>query len=450
MAVASLLFLSGCTSLHKVDENPQPSVLPVTYPSGTTQSSRVAGNFWWKQFEDPTLDQLMIAALKENLTVAAFTARIRASQALARQAGALSRPQLEGSANTGLIEEDAPGLAETLDDLDSQTNVGLLASWEIDLFGRLASRRAAALSELDAASADLDAIRLSLTAQVATEYYRAVEQMQLLILLEAQVESDEAFLELTELRFRMGVTDRVDVLRQQALLAETRSLLPLARASLREAENRLDVLLGLSADGMNRVNSDFPALIDMQLVGIPADLLLHRPDLKALQARLEAIDFQTAEAIADRLPRFELSANLNYRTGDAGTNVATSLLAGLFAPLLDGGRRSAFVEQRRAEYDAALAEYEESFLIAVSEVENLLYRAVQQDERVSNLSERESLLREALLQSRDRYENGLIDFLAVLTALENLQETERELIAARREQIQLRVDLQRAIGGNLP
>lgn len=442
------LFFTGCSTLHDVQENPQPSIVATNFPSIGEAAPRDPQMAWWSHFENPELDQVIETALQENLTVSSFASRVLAAQAVARQAGADLRPQLEASGNFGLGAGGSE-LGEAFDNTGRQLNAGLVAAWEIDLFGRLRSRRNAALQDVDAARVDLDAVRLSISALTATAYYQAVEQRQLLELLEAQVESDRVFLDLTELRFRQGVTDRVDLVRQQALLAETLSLVPPARSLQREAENRLDVLMGKVADARDRVTADFPPLKAMPIVGVPGDLLLHRPDLRALQLRLEGLDFSTAEAIADRLPRLQLTAGVTYSDGPSPSAAASSLLAGIFGPILDGGRRAAVVEERRAEYDVALAEFTETFLIAISEVENLLFRSVQQEERLLRLADRARLLGDALAQSRVRYANGLIYFLEVLTALEDLQETERDVISARREQVQLRIDLRRAIGGSM-
>ncbi|MEM1223054.1 MAG: efflux transporter outer membrane subunit [Verrucomicrobiota bacterium] len=444
-----LLPLSGCFNVYTVREEVAPSVEATSFVTAKTSTVRQPGASWWIEFENPQLSELIDLALSENFSIATFEARIREAEAVARQTGAERLPQLDIDGDAGQRANNAPGLGDAIDDTRFATTAGLAASWEIDLFGRITSARKAALREVEATDADLEAARLSLSARVATEFYRAVEQRLLLVLLEAQAESDEAFLELTKLRFRKGVTDRVDVVRQQALLAETRSLIPLTRASLREAENSLDALLGGPADAKARVTSDFPVIGKLTSTGVPADLILYRPDLRALQLRLEAIDFETAEAIADRLPRLQLTAALDYASGPETTTASSSALAGILAPILDGGRRAAVVNERQAEYDAALAEFTEAFLGAIAEVENLLFRSTQQNERVEQLAARVGFLREALELSRDRYDNGLVDFLAVLTALEDLQDTERELIDAQGEQIQLRIDLQRAIGGSL-
>jgi NodT family efflux transporter outer membrane factor (OMF) lipoprotein len=441
------LVLAGC-SVHEVETVPRPVVsAPETYPAGGGPLNEVA---WWRDFNDPGLDRLIARALRENLTAYEFAARVLQAREVAVQAGAERRPLVDGFASAGLDTSGNGGLDDdTWGDAEYSTRIGVLATWEIDLFGRLKNRQRAAVADAVAAAEDLAAVRLAVAADVAAAYYRAAEQRLLLTLLEQQASRDQTLLELIELRFAQGVTTSADLLRQRAQVADVRSLVPSARSELRRAENTLDVLLGRTADGRERVASDLPAIPETAAVGVPTDLLRRRPDLRARQLQLLAADYRVGVAVAERLPRLTLVGSLGYADDGSGSGFAGSIVAELVAPLIDWGRREAVVNERRAEYAALLAAYGQSFIEAVAEVDSLLFAERQQRERVRLLAVRNGALESAVAESRGRYAAGQGDYLDVLTALDDLQETQRELLAARRELVQFRIDLHRAVGGGL-
>src|SRR5690606_4821068 len=158
---------------------------------------------------------------------------------------------------------------------------------------------------------DVEAVRLGLSAEVAEAYFSAIAQQLQLQLLREQAETDRKFLDLVSQRLEAGVGTNVEVLQQRSQLADNESLIPVAEAALRVFENRLDVLTGAAPDGKNRTEpqKNFAQLAALPPVGVPSDLLLNRPDLRALRNRLIAADAAIGEAIADRLPRVTLDGS---------------------------------------------------------------------------------------------------------------------------------------------
>lgn len=386
-------------------------------------------------------------ALSTNLTASDFAARVVAARAIARQSGAERRPALDATGSAGLASFDEDGIGEAISGMRFQGDVGLLVSWEVDVFGRLRSRERAAVFDAMAAQDDLDAVLLAVSADVARAYYAAAEQRLLLELLEQQIERDATLLELIELRFTQGEATGLDILRQRAQLADAQSLVPEAKTALRDAENTLDALAGTPADGQDEVLAGFPDLPEVPAAGVPADLLMNRPDLRAAQRRLVAVDFRIGEAIADRLPRFNIVGSLAYADAQDGTGFAASAIAGLFAPLVDWGRREAVVDQRRAEYASLLAEFTSLYVNAIAEVDTLLYAEQRTREQVAVLTDRVDLLNRAVVEARNRYVNGIGDYTDVLVALDDLQETQRELLAAEGRLVQQRIEVYRSVGG---
>jgi outer membrane protein TolC len=180
---------------------------------------------------------------------------------------------------------------------------------------------------------------------------------------------------------------------------------------------------------------------------VPSDLLLNRPDLRALQAELVAADADIGRAIAERLPRITLEGAYYYEDGPVFTGPAAFLLGSLVQPLLDWGARKAEVERNRALYVERLAVFSQAYLEAIEEVENALYQERKQRVFLSRLEDRRRILAKTVEETRDRYTSGLTDFLPVLNALQELQRLERVILRQQRDLIGFRIRLHRALGG---
>ena len=294
-------------------------------------------------------------------------------------------------------------------------------------------------------------MRLSLSAEVAEAYFDAVSQRRQLALLERQIEVDRDLLELTQLRFDGGLSASVDVLQQSSQLAETESLVPPTEAALRLSENRLDVLMGQAPDAQDRTGPGdaFAPVEDLPFLGVPSDLLLNRPDLRALRNDLVAADAEIARAMAERLPRITLEGSFFYLDGPQFSGPAGALLGSLVQPLLDWGARKAEVERNQALYVERLAAFSQAYLEAIEDVENALYQERQQREFLARLENQRGLLARTVEETRDRYTSGLTDFLPVLNAIQDLQRLERIIVRQQRELVVIRVRLHRALGGGM-
>jgi len=270
-------------------------------------------------------------------------------------------------------------------------------------------------------------------------------------LLEQQIDLDRDLLELTELRFEAGITASVDVLQQSSQLAETESLVPPTEALLRVSENRLDVLIGQAPDAVDRVDDDdrFVAIGELPFIGVPSDLLLNRPDLRSFKSELIAADAEIGQAIAERLPRITLDGSFFYGDGSEFSGPAGILLGSIVQPLLDWGARKAQVERSRALYIERLAVFSQAYLTAIEDVENTLYQERKQREFLDRLERRRRFLERTVEETRDRYTNGLTDFLPVLDALKELQRIERVIVRQERALLGFRIQLHRALGGRV-
>lgn len=488
-ALLVLSCLSSACATQRVDTDPTPVFdVPDTFTSVTPSDAMLPAP-WWDDFNDPALTTLIEKALYQNLSLAQGRARIERAQALLRQARALQKPTLD--LETGLAREwerivhretedeesgssgaaasttsgdgmegdsgsssggDRGGSERSFDrdSYETQYDLGLLLRWELDFWGRLKNATAAESESLQASLLDQEALRLLLSAQVAEAYYQALEQRLQLRLLNDQLTSARTYLELIELRFLQGDASSVDLLQQQGQVAEIEAELPSARAQLGLLENRLDVLLGQLPDGeplTALTENDLPGPEAMNAMPVPATLLTRRPDLLAAQRRVVAADYDIAVAVAERLPQIVLDGSLILDgTGQETTLTALSGLS-LFQPLLDWGRRKAAVDAARATLEEQLLVFSEAYLLAIEEVETTLWQENQQRQLVRALANREEILNRTLEQTRLRYSQGITDYLPVLTAQQDLQEVQRELLRQRRALVSLRVQLHRAVGG---
>jgi len=433
--------LAGCQS-HLVDFSPEPLVKAEAEYSILSSQTKSSAQVWWAVFGDSKLDALIRQSLENNHDVLQAVARLAQASSLTRQAKALRFPQFDLEA-VSRKEWRESGEQERLN------LIGGALAWEVDVFNRLGSAALARQSEQVARLEDIEAVRLSLSAEVAEAYFDAVEQRNQLALLQSQIDTDRELLELIQLRFDSGLTASVDVWQQSSQLAEIESLIPPAEALLRSSENRLDVLIGQVPDAIDRVaDADtFAEIGELPFLGVPSDLLLNRPDLRALRNELVAVDAEIGRAIAERLPLVLLDGSLLYQDGPDVSGPAALVLGSLMQPLIDWGARKAEVERNRALYVERLAAFSQAYAEAIESVENTLYQERKQLEFIDRLERRRGFLERTVVEAKDRYANGLTDFLPVLSAIKELQQIERILLRQQRVLVGFRIQLHRALGG---
>lgn len=435
--------LAGCQT-HDIDFSPEPLVTAETEYSIHSAQSPSFNQVWWAAFDDAKLDALIRQALVNNHDVMQAVARLAQASSLTRQAKASRFPWLN-------LEADIRKEWREGGERERLNLIGGALAWEVDVFNRLGSAEQARQSEQVARLEDIEAVRLSLSAEAAEAYFDAVEQRSQLALLQKQIGTDRELLELIQLRFESGLTASVDVWQQSSQLAEIESLVPPAEAILRSSENRLDVLLGQAPDALDRVadNDTFAEIGELPFLGVPSDLLFNRPDLRVLRNELVAADADIGQAIAERLPLVLLDGSFLYRDGPEGSGPVAFLLGSFVQPLIDWGARKAEVERNRALYVERLAVFSRAYLEAIENVENTLYQERKQMEFLDRLERRRVFLERTVAETKDRYANGLTDFLPVLTAIKELQQLERILLREQRVLLGLRIQLYRALGGSV-
>jgi len=402
---------------------------------------------WWESFGDTELNSLVAEALADNQTLAAYWARLGKAQALAAKAGADFIPAVGGEAAGSYSRNDSSGRVTK----NENYSLGLVASYEIDLWGRIRAESQSAGFAAAASRQDLNGAAVTIAAEVAERWVRIIAQRQQKALLQKQLAANETYLDLVELRFKKALASALDVMQQKQLVERVKAQMPLIELEERLLLNELAVLLGRQPyNGPRFARQLLPELDTPPAAGIPAQLLEFRPDILAAYSRLAAVDQDLAAARADRLPALRLTGSAAYSSDELDTlfdNWLANFAAGLTAPLIDGGRRRAEVRYAESAVQEQLAQYRQVVLTAVREVENALVREEKIRENIQGIENQLEAARIALEEAGFRYTNGLIDYLPVLTQLLSVQNLELDLIARKADLLIARMNLYRAIGG---
>ena len=459
-AVLVPLVMAGCM-VHQADTEPKsPVELPSQFNSLDKDASRAPNKEpdpgkWWEDFGDPELKGLVDRALTDSLQLKQTWARLTQAEALARQAGASLEPNvnLELSASRSRRNITAPGPAGTTtrEFTSNSYSASVPVAYEVDLWGKLRSRARAAAYDAFASRDDVEAAAMTLTASVAENWFNILEQRSKQKLLRQQMMTNEAFLELVMLRFGQGESSATEVLQQRQQVQGTRAQLSLGDAREQVLVQQLAVLVGRGPGSIVTPQRDeLPNLPSLPSAGLPSELLQRRPDVRAAQRRVVAADYRVGEAIANRYPSLTLSASVGYSAlslSELFDSFVWSVMGSISASLWDGGRRSAEVDRTRAVLEERLMGYGQTLLTAVLEVESSLVNEKQQEAHIEELERQVQTSRQTLDIARLRYQQGLTDFLPVLTSLQALHAAEQNLLTSKRQLISHRIQLCRALGG---
>ena len=442
-----LLALAGCVTLGPDYQEPA-LPLPAAW-SGAAAEGREDLQRWWERLGDATLTGLVVEAMRANLDLRSAQARLREARARRDLAGAQRAPSVEATASAG---------ANRSSDTDTTSRLyraGFDASWEIDVFGGKRRALQAADADLQASAANLEATRVTLAAEVARNYVEVRGFQARLAIARSNLASQSETLQLTEWRAQAGQVSSLDVEQARANREQTRAQIPTLQTSLAEAQHRLAILLGLAPAALQErlaAAAPVPQAPAQIAVGIPADVLRQRPDLRAAERSLAAETARIGQAEAARYPSFNLTgsigleaASLDALTGGATTTRA--LAAGVSGPLFDGGRRRQQVEIQRAAQERSQVSYESAVLTALEEVENALVGFGNSGARRSALADAVTAARNAALLARHRYTAGLVDFQTVLDTERTVLSIEDSHAASEADGVLALIQLYKALGG---
>lgn len=422
--------------------------MPETWQTQANSGPIVAG--WIVNFSDRELTALVREAFAANHDLAASAARVEAAWAEARVSGADRSPQLQATGSAAKTRTRPLGFPGGPTEIDS-FQIGLSASWELDIWGRLRDHARAAGLSAQAAAADRDAAERSLAGQVAKAWYAARSAQAEVALSTRLAAIQQQSVTLAERRVQAGLVDieRVRELRSAVATAENRTTA--ARLTLASRTRQLEILLGRYPAGKLVCPPSLPALPEPPASGIPAALIANRPDVHALELRLRAALARADAAQADLYPRLSLTASAGRSSSELGDLLdhdftVWSFGGNILQPLLQGGRLRANRDRVHAEAQAASEQFAQTVLVALGEVENALVTGTLLAERDAGqkviVAEATALAERAV----SRQQQGLGDALGALSAERGRLEAELASLTLTLQQLTNRIDLHLALG----
>lgn len=458
--VAALMLLAGC--VVGPDYEPPEFELPQAWPANAaldTASGEALGD-WWRRFEDPALDALIERALADNLDVRLQAARIEEARARLGLARAEQWPTVGLQAEAVRQRQPAASFGITGFEIPPHNlfSISGVLGYELDLWGRLAREREAALAQLQGSLYAREAVRLGVIADVAVGYFGLRSAQRQLDITERTLAARLEGVRIERLRFEAGQIDELSLREAESQLAGTRAELPVRIEALRRRESALGLLLGMSPEellGALQVaagtldDATLPSSVPAEL---PSALLARRPDLRAAEAELVAATAGIGVAQAARLPQINLAGLLGTVAGSAddlfGDEAeAWSVGATVAGPLFDFGRGKARVETAEARREQAEIRYRATVANAFAEVRDALTLYDSSGARLDAIGEQVTALRRTEELAAIRYREGYVSIIELLAAQRGLLNAELGLAQAQADRLAAVATLFKALGG---
>lgn len=403
---------------------------------------------WWEVYQDPALRQLMETALAHNRDLQLAAARMAEAGALVGQARTAQWPQLglSLSGQRGRVVQNSGYVTGAL------FNGGADASYELDIWRRLASLTDAARANLLATQSGRDAVQVGLMAAVATAYFTLLSLDQQAAITTRAIANRERFFDLTRRMARRGASSDLDVDRAQASLAQARAVLPDLRRQVEQTENQLQILLGNNPAPIARQDRDgLPALPDVP-AGLPSSLLERRPDLIQAEAVLAGADANVNAAKASLFPAITLTASYGSESFElsklfSGPTKVWMVGLDLLQPIINAQRNRYAVNAAGAREQQALLQYQSAVAEAFRQVADALAARRNSVDLIAAQQQQVDALRGALSLVTRRYEVGRSSYFEVIDADASLLTAELQLAQARRSGLLASVQLYQALGG---
>jgi NodT family efflux transporter outer membrane factor (OMF) lipoprotein len=456
-SVILMAFLAGCAAVG-------PNYVPPQVPAPGQWNAEMADGLhaaspnpetlanWWTTLNDPVLASLIERAVAGNLDVQQAVSRIRQARASVgvSRAGLFPTVDASGARTYSRSSEDTGSGKDT--DLYS---VGFDSAWELDIFGGVRRSVEAARADLEASREDLRDVMVTLLSEVALNYVSVRTFQERLSVAEANLNMQEQTYDLVSARYEAGLATQLDVDQAKYNLENTRAQIPSLKTGLDQAQNRLSTLLGDDPGAVNNELAEKKPIPVTPLeiaVGVPAEVLRQRPDIRRAERQLAAQTALVGVATADLYPKFQLSGSIGldalslshlFLPGSYSYRFGPSFTWSLFA----GGRIRQNIEIQNALTEQALIQYEATILAALEEVENALVAYAGEQVRRQSLNEASQAALRAADLAETQYASGLVDFQVVLDAQRSLLSFQEQLSESDGEVVSNLVRLYKALGG---
>lgn len=400
---------------------------------------------WWTAYEDEQLNILMDSAFANNMNLTSVWYQLKEAEAIRKTQSTFLLPDIEVGAQTA-ISRPKPDFAG-----GENTQLGLSAGYEVDLWGKIRAGLEAEDFRLRASYYDYQTAAMTLSAQIATVWFQLLTTRKQLKLATEQIETNQKIIKLIRVRFGGGQIKGVDILRQHQLLEEAKDQRIIYETNLSIFKNQLAVLTGTSPRNFTaELRDSLPQLPALPATGLPLELVRRRPDIQREHNLLLAADRDMAAAVRNKFPQLSLNLSMQARSNEYSelfSNWAYTLGANLLAPVLYWGRLRAEVNRTEAVKMQQLYRYGQTVLTAFQEVENALIREENQLKRLDVLEKRLTMAEKVNTQLRIEFLNGFTEYLDVLLALDQQQQLQRDWLETRQELYEIRINLYRALAG---
>ncbi len=468
IAVFAVCFLfAGCATVGPDFQQPEVEVADnwLEAKDSKVDTTQTEYRDWWKVFNDPVLNRLIDNAYSQNLSLQVAGLRILEARARLGIATGLQYPQsqsVQGSYARSRSSENAspfsnlpPSIGGDIDNTVNVWSTSFDIAWEADVWGRFRRGIEAADANLAAHMLNYDAVLVSLTGDVALTYtvIRTLEQR--LAYVRENVRLQQSGLDLAQARFDFGATSELDVQQSKSLLNSTEALIPFLEMNLRRAKNILSLLLGMSPSELANIlgrSGSLPIAPTRAAVGIPADLIRRRPDVRAAEMAAAAQSAAIGVAQSDLYPQFVLAGSIGLAGETFSDQFESGSADGFFMPLINWkifnyGRIKNNVRAQDARFQQLVLTYENVVLNAMREVEYGLTGFLRSQEEVGYLDQAVTASQRSVELSLFQYEEGMVDYQRVLDSQTSLLRQQDSLVEAQGRIVSSLVLTYRALGG---
>jgi len=426
---------------------------------------------WWSVFNDAVLNSLVEKAYQQNLTLKIAGIRILEARAQLGIAAGNLYPQSQSARGGYKYTSGSENMANTTPNADfnyGELSVGFDAAWELDFWGKFRRAVESNVGSLDASVAAYDDVLVTLTAEVA-RVYTVIRTLEVRLLIAREnVKIQERSLQIVDAQFRGGAVTELDQVQAKSLLSNTQALIPSLQTSLRQAKNALALLLGVLPNQVEALLRDprpIPAAPAQVSVGVPAELLRRRPDIRLAERQLAAQSALIGVAKADLYPHFSLFGSIGLRSSDAFITAAGFPLGSSLGDMFDSrsieffggpgftwdifnyGRIKNRVRVQDARFQQLALNYQNTVIKAAQEVEDTMVAFLRSQEEVEYLSESVAAAKRSVQLSLTQYREGLVDYQRVLDSQRFLSQQQDTLTSKQGSVATNLISMYKSLGG---
>ena len=413
-------------------------------------------DFWWKKFDDTLLDSLITIATERNLSAMSALTNIRIAKAGWRMTQGELLPTLNLSA--GWTREKASGNLSQTGDAEAwygYFSSAISMNWEIDIFGQIFKRAQAQKRAFQATEEEYRATMVTLCAEVANAYFSLRQSQAEMRVLRDNAQSQKEIMDIVEARYETGFASKLDVAQARSVYYSTLASIPSMQSSIEQYINSLTILLALFPGSINErleTPKPLPDFVEAVAVGVPANLLRRRPDVRAAELTVEQNAALLGATKRDWLPTFYLNGTFGYSANNIDKLIRSRSMQWEIAPtmtwnIFSGGNRINATIEAKAELEQSIIMFNSTMLTAVQEVSNAMSLYKNSILSIETLKETVRQGEETLELSLELYKQGLTQFQSVLDAQRSLLSYQDNLVRSQGYSLAALVQLYKALGG---